>query len=95
VVQDVHVEDGQHLFVVINFVIVINPIKVVLQMVRCLKKDIMFLVQRKHQKNLQLCLLSLAHRDHLLLMMLVLFKNFYKLNNQAKHLEMVMNSKNQ
>ncbi len=67
--------------------------KVVLQMVCCLKKDMLFLVQRKHQKDLQLCFLSLAQRDHLLLMMLGLFKNFYKLDNQAKHLVMVMNSK--
>jgi hypothetical protein len=29
--QEVHVEDAQHLFVVIDFVIVIDPIKVVLQ----------------------------------------------------------------
>ncbi len=56
--QEVHVEDAQHLFVVIDFVIVIDPIKVVLQKVCCLKKDMLFLVQRKHQKDLQLRMLS-------------------------------------
>jgi hypothetical protein len=41
----------------------------------------------------RLAIAFVVQRDHLLLMTLVLFKKFYKLDNQAKHLVMVVNSK--
>lgn len=41
----------------------------------------------------RLAIAFVVQRDHLLLMTLVLFRKFYKLDNQAKHLVMVVNSK--
>jgi hypothetical protein len=70
--------------------------EVVLLMMFLLKKELLLLllllVWRYHEKDL-LLLVFLVQRDHVLLMVIMLVKTFCKLENQAKHLVMVMISR--